>query len=116
MIDAHLSQLTDALKAAEAKLKSEDFTARQARIVAIEQEVEALAASHAASVALLKEEREAIAAAAEDDEAAYEDAKHAVTVYVAKTYLDSMPGGTAIDAALFDADAFEDFTPPARAD
>jgi hypothetical protein len=83
MIDPQLSRLTDDLKAAEATLNSPDFGARQARLVALEQEVQD-------TLTRLEAERETLAAALENDEAAYEDAQNALTRYIAANYLEGV--------------------------
>jgi len=95
MIDAELSRLTDDLKAAEAKLKGEDYAAQQSRLVAIEVEVEAASIEHEArrqqilaefnaTRERLTAEREALAESLENIEAAYENAKEAVTRHCAQ--------------------------------
>jgi len=86
MIDPVLSQLTDDLKAAEAKLKSKDFGAKQARLVALEQEARD-------TIARIDAERETLAASLEGDEAAYENAQNALTAYIAANYLEGVSVG-----------------------
>jgi hypothetical protein len=83
MIDPVLSQLTDDLKAAEATLNSPDFGAKQARLVALEQEARD-------TIARIDAERETLAASLEGDEAAYENAQNALTAYIAANYLESV--------------------------
>jgi hypothetical protein len=83
MIDHELSRLAGALRAAEDTLNSPDFGAKQARLVALEQEVQD-------TLARLDAERETLAAALENDEAAYEDAQNALTAYIAANYLESV--------------------------
>jgi len=92
MIDPVLSQLTDDLKAAEAKLKSQDFGAKQARLVALEQEARD-------TIARIDAERETLAASLEGDEAAYENAQNALTAYIAANYLEGVNVG---DDDMFD--------------
>jgi multidrug efflux pump subunit AcrA (membrane-fusion protein) len=129
MIDPQLSRLTDDLKAAEATLNSQDFGAKQARLVALEQEAQD-------TLARLEAERETLAAALENDEEAYEAAKEAITAYIAANYLESVGTSEPDERELFEpihalddsdefstprangayTEDFEDFKPPARAD
>jgi hypothetical protein len=80
MIDLLLSRLAGALRAAEDKLNSADFAAKQSRLISLEQEVQD-------ALARLDAERETLAAALEGDEAAYEDAQNELTRYIALNYL-----------------------------
>ena len=83
MIDPVLSQLTDDLKAAEATLNSPDFGAKQARLVALEQEARD-------TIARIDAERETLAGELEAGETVYEDAQNALTAYIAANYLESV--------------------------
>ena len=80
MIDLELSRLAGALRAAEDTLNSPEFSAKQSRLVSLEQEVQD-------ALARLDAERETLAAALEGDEAAYEDAQNELTSYIARNYL-----------------------------
>ena len=100
MIDAELSRLTGALRAAEDTLNSPDFGAKQARLVALEQEARD-------TIARIDAERETLAAALEGDEAAYENAQNALTAYIAANYLE---GVSVADDDMFDPEP--PFVPP----
>ncbi len=117
MIDPVLSQLTDDLKAAEATLNSPDFGAKQARLVALEQEAEDVSIEHEkrrqsalnyfhTERARIEAERETLAASLEGDEAAYENAQNALTAYIAANYLE---GVERADDDMFEP---EPFVPP----
>lgn len=107
MIDQELDQLSRALIAATDRLNSDDFRARQARLVQIEEEIEAASIRHEeqrqqiladfnATRYRLIDERDAQAEVLEAEEKAVEAAQAALTSYVNGNYLDL--GGVADEA------------------
>ena len=100
MIDNELDQLSRALIAATDRLNSQDFKDRQARLVAIEGEIEAASIEHERmrqkilgewnqTHNRLTAERDAAAAELEAEERAVEKAQAALQQHVAVTYLDA---------------------------
>lgn len=136
MIDNELDQLSRALIAATDRLNSQDFKDRQARLVAIEGEIETASIEHERmrqkilgewnqTYNRLTGERDAVAAELEAEERAVEKAQAALQQHVAVTYLDADLGepepaaeeelfGTDPHFAIVDAESDEFSSPRAN--
>lgn len=110
--DLELAELSRALVAAHERLNSDDFLARQARLVALESELEAtlarLKAEMADAEARMGEERRQLAASLEADERAVEIAQAAMYEHCAQYLEGADLRGPSVpdDAILFSEDEY----------